>query len=115
GANGAAGTNGTVSFASTTGDIAVEYDHFATGNTITANAGAGKATIAPFTAGTAIQVGNGATNRVDFGAENFTTAGISASTLQIGDTNNTGGISVAGSFAPGFATLHLDTSGAIDN
>jgi hypothetical protein len=115
GAVGAAGTNGTVSFTSTTGDIAVEYDHFATGNTITANAGTGKATIAPFTPTTAIQVGNGATDRVDFGAENFTTGGISASTLQIGDANNTGGISVAGNFDPGFATLHLDTSGAISN
>src|SRR5262249_44971918 len=45
----------------------------------------------------------------------FSTTNITASSLQIGDTKNTGGISVAGDFAPAFATLRLDTSGAIDN
>ncbi|HEY5582705.1 MAG TPA: filamentous hemagglutinin N-terminal domain-containing protein, partial [Rhodoferax sp.] len=96
----------------TTGAVNITADQV----TINANiAGTGKLTIAPFSAATAIQVGVAPT-RIDFGTSSFITDSISsqARTFQVGDTTNTGGITVTGAFNPGFSTLNLVTGGALN-
>jgi filamentous hemagglutinin family protein len=95
----------------TSGAINITADHVV----INANiAGAGRLTIAPFTAATAMRVGRLTPTQVDFGSS-FTTDGITstARTIQFGDATHTGGITVAGPFNPGFSTLHLVTGSTI--
>ena len=78
------------------------------------DAGTGRVTVAPLTASVAIQVGNISPTRIDFNAGNFSTTNITAGTLRVGRSTNTGGISVAGAFNPGPAALELLTAGTIN-
>lgn len=96
----------------TSGDVNITADQVALNADI---AGAGKLTISPFTASTAIEVGL-APDQIDFGAFSFNANSVTSTTriLQVGDTTNTGGITVVGPFEPGFSSLYLVTGGTID-
>ena len=97
------GTNATV----VTDDLA-----FAGGQIVATN----KAAVAPATAVTTISLGQGTNDGVVFGLNAFTVNGnIVASALQIGNSSNTGGITMQGTFDPSGvgSTLKLVTSGTI--
>ncbi|MCX7139497.1 MAG: filamentous hemagglutinin N-terminal domain-containing protein [Proteobacteria bacterium] len=98
-----------------TGAITLNADSFGiTTHTNIFTGASGKVTVAPKTAATAIQVGNTATNRIDFGSNSFLTTNILTGTLQVGDAN-AGAITVAGAFNPGHSIVSLVSGGAIDD